>query len=119
MAVRKTNLGLVELARVRACETSRRPASWTGHSYVERIASARMGATERATAARYSRIGYGTIDGWPSGVSGIGLSGGPEQHGQDIALDCQRGVVRGLRLGMPQDGVGVGVHDNRGVCTMA
>jgi hypothetical protein len=74
MAVWKTNFGLVELARVRACETSGRPASWTGYSYVERIRERlgkRGGAGTSSGGGRLPRgtctIGEPTIDGWPSG----------------------------------------------------
>jgi hypothetical protein len=49
----------------------------------------------------------------------VACSGRAEQHGQNVALDSQGGVVGRLYLGVPQNGVGVGVHDNRGVRTMA
>jgi hypothetical protein len=41
------------------------------------------------------------------------------QRSQYVALDGQRGVTRRLLLRVPQDGVGVGVHDDRGMRTMA
>jgi hypothetical protein len=68
---------------------------------------------------RYAISRTGRLTAHPSGVSGAGLSGGSEQDGQDVALDCQGGVVGRLCLRVPQDGVGVGIDDNRGARAMA